>query len=202
MRRTVIAGLLIGAACGSATETGVRTRSGPTSFEGKYATFLMYDAIVDEIGANLEDGGTMLRGPIGVTAFDLDIQDAPWSCWEPDAGPPPKDVARVIWSMSRLKPTAFPTGDYAVGAAPGLDPIEWSAGIYLDWRPDCLAQQSALTGGKLSVSSLTGEEAQGWISVTLEDGTLLEGEFIARRCPAVFSPPPDGGYVVLPRCGG
>ncbi len=202
MRRIVIAGLLLGVACGGGMETDVRTRSGPTQFAGKNAVFFMYDAWVTGIAVDLADGGVNTSGPLAITALELYVQDAPWSCWLSDAGSPPADVAQVIFDMYRPKPAPFSTGDYALGGTARPDGGDWSIGIYLDWHPECLAQDSHLTGGKVTLSSLTEEEAQGWMFVSLDDGTQLEGDFVARRCPAMFTPPPDGGYPApLPRCG-
>ena len=200
MRRIYIAGLLLGVACGGGIETDVRTRSGPTQFGGKHAVFFMYDAWVSSIAGDFSDAGFSSSGPVAITEFDLYIQDAPWTCWEPDAGPGPTDVAEAIWQMSRPKPAPFTGGDYALGGSPELG--DSASAMYLDRRPGCLAQVAYTTGGKLNLSGLTQDEAVGSISVSLDDGTQLQGEFVARHCPMVFTPPPDGGFLdPLPHCG-
>ena len=78
----------------------------------------------------------------------------------------------------------------------------WSSGTYSNWRPECLAQWTPVTGGRVDLSQLTETEARGFMSAALYDGTLIEGEFVAHRCPAVFPDFSDGGIPEpFPRCG-
>jgi hypothetical protein len=209
MRRIVIASLLLALGCGEGapSATDVRTRSGPTQFAGKYAVFFEYDAWVSSISVTLDgDAGTGggLDDAVPITAFDLYLMDAPWSCSSLDGGPQPaRDVAEVIWSISRPKPRPISAGEYPFGGT-ALATADWSNGEYLDWRPECLAQSTTITGGSVTLSKVTETEAQGSMSASLYDGTLIEGDFVATRCPAVFPawPEPDGGIPEpLPPCG-
>jgi hypothetical protein len=204
VRRSVIVGLLLAIACSGASETDVRTRSGPTQFAGRYAYFLMYDAWVSSIDAEFGgDGGTSTSDPLPITALDLYVRDAPWSCSDlADRPQSPGDVAEVIWSLNRPKPRVFAVGDYAL---PGnsSDGGDWSSASYSDLRPDCLAQLSVVTSGSVTLSGLSESEAQGFMSGSLFDGTHIDGEFVATRCPAVFPDYSDGGIPEpLPLCGG
>lgn len=212
MRRIVIASLLLALGCGEGdpTATDVRTRSGPTQFAGKYAVFFQYDAWVSSISATLDgDGGTTgdtgggLDEAMPITAFDLYVMDAPWSCSSLDGGPQPaRDVAEVIWSISRPKPRPITAGEYPFGGT-DLATADSSNGNYLDSRPECLAQWTAVTGGSVTLSRVSETEARGAMSALLHDGTLIEGDFVATRCPAVFPAWPDGGVPEpFPRCEG
>jgi len=205
MRQIVIPVLMLVATigCGGGSETDVRTRSGPTQFTGKYAVYFQYDAWVSSISASFDDpdGGSSSQD-FPITSFELYVMDAPWDCSGVDGGPQPvRDVAELIWSINRPKPRSLTTGVYPFGGA-GLATTDWSGGTYFDWRPECLAQWTPVTGGSVTLSRLTEAEAQGFVSASLYDGTRIDGEFAATRCPAVFPTWPDGGIPEsLPRCG-
>jgi len=206
MRRIVSAILLLALACGEGGQiaTDVRTRSGPTQFAGKYAVFLQYDAWVSSISATLDgDGGTGpgLDPAVPITAFDLYVMDAPWSCSAPQGGPQGvRDVAEVVWSIDRPKPRSVGAGEYPFGADLATD--ESSLGNYYDWRPECLAQWTTVTGGSVTLSQVTETEAHGFLSASLLDGTVIQGDFVATRCPAVWPDLSDAGIPEpFPRCG-
>ncbi len=137
-----------------------------------------------------------------ITAFDLYVMDTPWSCSSLDGGPQPaRDVAEIIWSISRPKPRPISAGEYPFGGT-ALATADWSNGNYVDSRPECLAQWTPITGGSVTLTQVSETEAQGAMSAALYDGTMIEGDFVATRCPAVFPAWPDGGVPEpLPHCG-
>jgi hypothetical protein len=203
MRRTVIPILvLVGLACGSEGGTEVQTTSGPTHFAGSHAVFFIHDAWVGALDGEFdEDGGTSSADLRPVTLFRLVVSDAPWACWLPDAGLAPTNRAELSWSLTRPKPAPIAPGEYPLGGTePGVS--DWSDGQYLDTHPGCIAASSNLIEGKLNLSSPTAEEARGFVTGSLPDGTRLEGEFEARHCPPppAFDPAADAGVIQLVPC--
>ena len=201
MRRIVIAGLLIGAACGSATETDVRTRTGPTQFAGKHALFWLMDVTLSEIGADLADGGTTTAGPMPASELVLSIQDVPMGCGGLDADAGQSTVATLEFDVTRIRPGAITTGDYPLSPISGSASSDRTSAAYHELRGVCVAP-FGVTDGRMTLSRLTDQEAQGLLSVVLDDGTEIDGEFIAGRCTNLLGySPGDPVPVPTPLCG-
>ena len=178
----------------------MRTRNGPGNFEGKFAVFRLSEVSISGIGADL-DGGSTSTGLLAATSFRLDIGDFPPWCGQTDAGTLPDRIRSLTVEVNRLHPRTVTTGDYAFGVNAG-DPTEWPHGWFAESRATCYGPASYITTGKFSLARLTDSEAQGDLSVTLTDGTVLEGEFLASKCPPLpgFSPDLDSYPAPLPPC--
>ena len=182
MRPALVAGVLLALACGGAPTTNVQTRSGPVQFQAGNARFVMSGAAIYPT-TTLPDGGTDFGTPLEGTGFNLTIADAAWNCWDASPGPPPTTINALNWEVIRLNTGTVPTGSYAaVSAFDPANPVGSTGGGYAERRGACLSRHEVLGGGTVSIDHLDDQTAQGSVTVTLDDGTRIEGPFVARRC--------------------
>jgi len=182
MRRSVLLVLLLAVGCGSAgAETAVQTRSGPTSFDGKFAMFWLGDTSTGGMGPNAADGGTIEYPQADTSTLDLYIQDAAVGCAEVQAGQATSNLSTIYVSVNRLGHGTLGPGEYPVIGVPGDDVRETPSAYYIELKGDCLGGKE-ITDGHLSLSRVTVEAADGSLSIVLRDGTHLDGHFHAERC--------------------
>ena len=103
--------------------------------------------------------------------------------------------------MVRIRPGAITTGDYPLSPPSGSASTDLSFAAYHEFRNGCVAPFQ-VTDGRMTLSRLTDQEAQGLLSAVLDDGTEIDAEFIAARCTNPFGYSPDDPVPVpTPVCG-
>ena len=141
-------------------------------------------AIYPRVG--LPDGGIDSGPPLEGTSFTLTVTDTPWNCWDTSGGSAPAmptTIAALNWELTRLNPSIVAAGAFpALSTFDPSNPIGATGGGYGERRGDCLARHERVTGGSVNLDSLEHDSAAGRLDVTLEDGTRMEGTFVARRC--------------------
>jgi hypothetical protein len=192
MRRIVSAGLVLVLGCGGSMETDVRTQKGPTHFAGSSARFSLYDVWVVGTG-----GFESATGPFN--QFALDVLDFPASCPTESTEALTGRHARLsLWIMA-VKTEPIAPRRYALGSA--LDGGLPQAGAeYSQFEASCFGPALPGVSGAIDLSRMDDTSAEGSVEVTLYDGTTLQGDFVATRCPLPpgISPLPDGGYDIPP----
>lgn len=168
MRRIVVAGLLLTAACGGADGSGttVRTVSGATSFYGVSALFG-------------RSQGTLSGQPFSV--MQITIHQVPLWCSPTDAGTPPTTFAAI--SLAAVKSGTAPvgTGSYTTFVADGTL-RDGSIGLYYTFVDDVPGPTLDALSGRLDLSRVDDAAIEGEVDLTLEDGSRIRGEFSATRC--------------------
>src|SRR5262249_44879532 len=152
--------------CGGSLETDVRTRSGPTIFNGISARFTLVSGTVAPLDA----------GPSPVNFLFVDVYDSADWCNPADGGTPEHPFSRLELSLSKPQPTlinagSHPLSDSTVGAVDG-----WLASFaHINGVSGVLNG----TSGQLELERLTSDVAEGSLDLVLQDGTRIEGPFLA-----------------------
>lgn len=169
--------------CGAGTpETAVATRSGPTSFSGKFAMFWLGDTSTGGTGPNPADGGIIEYPQADTSTLELYIQDAAVGCARiPPGQVMPANLSTILVTVHRLGHGSLGAGEYPLIGKPGDDVREIPGVDYIALRGDCLGG-SEVTDGHLSLSRVSPEDAEGSLWIVLGDGTHVDGAFHAERC--------------------
>jgi hypothetical protein len=167
MRRIVISVLaLVGSlACGGdgEKETDVRTRSGPTQFNGVSAQFRRTHG--SSPGVSFQE--------LAVGVFDI----PPW-CYPADGGAGPPAVSTLVIEIVRQGVDPVGTGTWPA-SPPGTGLFDGAIVTYqriAAGQPDVFLKVSS---GSVTVSRADDTAAEGEVDLTLEDGTHLDGRFSA-----------------------
>lgn len=202
MRQIVIPVLVLvaGIACGGATETDVRTRHGPTVFDGMYAMFWLGDTSTGGTGPNPADGGTIEFPQADTSTMTLYVQDTNVGCGEVKPDTVPANISSLYVNVSRLGHGTLREGSYPLIGVAGEDVWEMPTVYYIELRGDCLGGVE-VTEGHLSLSRVGSADAEGTLSIVLRDGTRIDGPFRAERCPTVWPVSPhDPTYATKRYC--
>ena len=167
MRQAVALVLLGASACGGG-KTDVQTQSGEIPFTGTIAYFFTGRG---EIAA--PDGGIM-EGNI----FRLEVHASADGCgpW-PGVVPPPRSILSA--TIDRPESTPITPGRYAVANTPYFE------GAWVTYFHEDPAGDLMLSGvsGVFDLKDLSDTTAAGFVDVTLQGGTRMEGGFSAGPCP-------------------
>ena len=167
MRRRVTTALVLGAvACGGATDTDVRTRSGPTRFAGTSAWVFSgpWSGVADPADAGQS-----------INLFELLISDVPVPCSASGGNPPM--FAAVNVSIYTQAPDQVVPGTHVFD---GQVDFLW---FYYLWQGQPESPVIPVSSGRLELRRLDESGAEGSVDLILTDDTHLEGRFSAERCP-------------------
>ncbi len=194
MRQTIITWLLVSGtcvlvaslACDGGSGTDIHTTSGPTQFSGAWARY--WTGPVSVLGSSAGSAATSVR---------LDVFETPIGCPTPTADAGVTSRTRGLYvEVLAFEPRALTPGSYP---AVSSDPTLQVSAYYFDVNHSVMSGDGA-TDGKIFFDRLA-PEAQGYVDLTLTDGTHLAGPFRATACrPVCFTVNPDGGAPINVWC--